>query len=66
MIDCWRTDSHGLRDCSIVFNQLFMRSEQFVLQRAVHNIALKIPHSIAVQDVLSDYDGDVGYDNNSE
>ena len=22
MIDCWGTDSHGLRDCSIVFNQL--------------------------------------------
>ena len=40
-------------------NQLFGRSEQFALYRAV-----KIPHSIGDQDVLSDYDGDCDDDDN--
>ena len=25
MIDCWGTDSHGLGDCSIVFDQFICR-----------------------------------------
>ena len=47
MIDCWGTDSHGLRDCSIVFDQLISRPnlEDYLLK--IRTAYLRVTNSSA-------------------